>query len=66
MWANFGGPWNEKCWYILRPLGINYGHWVNFMPIWYIFPRFSVSRKNLATQVEGNKKRKKFFMYGLP
>jgi hypothetical protein len=22
IWINFGGPWNEKCWYILWPFGI--------------------------------------------
>jgi hypothetical protein len=28
VWAYFGGPWNEKCWFILCPFGIFYGHLV--------------------------------------
>jgi hypothetical protein len=27
---------NEKCWYILRPFGILYGHWEYFTVIWCI------------------------------
>jgi hypothetical protein len=30
IWANFGGPWNGKGWYILGPFGINYGLLVYF------------------------------------
>jgi hypothetical protein len=26
IWINFGEPWNGKCWYILIPFGIFYGH----------------------------------------
>jgi hypothetical protein len=26
IWVNFGGPWNGKCGYILRPFGICLGH----------------------------------------
>jgi hypothetical protein len=29
-------------WPILRPLEIVYGHLINFMAIWYIFPRFGI------------------------
>jgi hypothetical protein len=42
----FGGHWNEKCWYILRPFSNVYSHLVilrpfgNFAAIWYIFPPF--------------------------
>jgi hypothetical protein len=25
IWVNFGGPWNGKCRYILRPFGTFYG-----------------------------------------
>jgi hypothetical protein len=28
IWVYFGGPWNEKCWYILCPFGIIYGQLV--------------------------------------
>jgi hypothetical protein len=28
IWVNFGGPWNGKCWYILRPFGTLHGHLV--------------------------------------
>jgi hypothetical protein len=28
IWVNFGGPWNGKCWYILRPFDIFYVHLV--------------------------------------
>jgi hypothetical protein len=38
-------------WNILLPFGIMYGHLVQFVVIWYIFPQFSMfgPRKNLAT-----------------
>jgi hypothetical protein len=26
--VNFGGPFNDKCWFILWPFGIFYGHLV--------------------------------------
>jgi hypothetical protein len=42
IWVNFGGPWNEKGWYI-HSFGIHYGHLVYFMAIWYTFPRFGIS-----------------------
>jgi hypothetical protein len=32
-WVNFGGPWNEKSWYILWTFEICYGHLVHFMAI---------------------------------
>jgi hypothetical protein len=44
IWVYFGGPWNGKCWYVLCPFGIFYGHVVHAMVMfWYISP------KNLAT-----------------
>jgi hypothetical protein len=57
IWANFGGPWNGKCWYILWPFGIFYGLLVLFMSVWYslwsfviFFPFWYVcTKKNLAT-----------------
>jgi hypothetical protein len=30
IWVNFGGPWNGKGWYVIRPFGIYYGHLVYF------------------------------------
>jgi hypothetical protein len=37
IWVNFGGPWNGKCWYILRPFGICiFSHLVLFMAVWYM------------------------------
>jgi hypothetical protein len=37
-------------WSTLRPLKIFYGHFVYFVVIWYIFPRFDIlDQKNLAT-----------------
>jgi hypothetical protein len=33
IWVNFGGPLNGKCWCILWPFGIIYGHLVLFMVI---------------------------------
>jgi hypothetical protein len=44
--VNFGGSCNGKCWYILWPFGLFYGHLVYFtygrlvylMVIWYILP----------------------------
>jgi hypothetical protein len=32
--VNFGGPCNVRCWYILWPFGIFYGHLVYFIAIW--------------------------------
>jgi hypothetical protein len=54
---NLLGPWNEKCWCMLWPLGIFYGHLVCNMAIWYILWLFGVfftvsvcwTEKNLAT-----------------
>jgi hypothetical protein len=34
LWAYFGGIWNLKCWYILWPFGILYGHLVYYMANW--------------------------------
>jgi hypothetical protein len=53
LWVNFGWPWSGKCWYILWPFGLFYGHlvyfmvyfglfWVrlvNFFPFWYVLQR---------------------------
>jgi hypothetical protein len=33
IWANFGGPWNVKGWYIIWLFGIYYSLLVNFMAI---------------------------------
>jgi hypothetical protein len=33
IWENLGGPWKGKCWYILCPFGIHYGHPEYFMAI---------------------------------
>jgi hypothetical protein len=30
IWVHFGGPWNEKSWYIIWPLRIYYRHLVYF------------------------------------
>jgi hypothetical protein len=38
IWVNFGGPLNGKCWYILWPFGIFYGHLVFFVVLCHIFP----------------------------
>jgi hypothetical protein len=38
IWVYFGGPWNWKYWYILRPF-INLCSSSIFYPFWYIFPR---------------------------
>jgi hypothetical protein len=42
IWVKFGGPWNRKGWYVLRPFGILDGQLVYFMAIyfmaiWYIW-----------------------------
>jgi hypothetical protein len=42
IWVNFGGSCNGRCWYILRPFGLIYGHLVYFTVVWYIFPRFGI------------------------
>jgi hypothetical protein len=49
IWVNFGGSCNGRCWYILwtfwyilRTFDIFYGHLVNFVVIWYIFPHFGI------------------------
>jgi hypothetical protein len=60
--VKFGGPWNGKCYYILWPFGILYGHLVQFMALyslwsfgtffrfWYVW-----TGKNLATLSQSNK-----------
>jgi hypothetical protein len=46
MLVNYGGSCNVRCWYIMWPFGLHYGHFygylVYFVAIWYIFPRFGV------------------------
>jgi hypothetical protein len=52
IWINFGGSYNERCWYILGPFGLFQGHLVYFeavlstlwpfgifFPFWYVAPR---------------------------
>jgi hypothetical protein len=52
MWVNFGGPCYGRCWYILCPFGLFYGHLIllnpfgifcgnlaYFYPFWYVVPR---------------------------
>jgi hypothetical protein len=52
-WVNFGGSCIGRCWYILCPFVIFYGHiahLVYFLVSWYAFPILvSCSKKNLAT-----------------
>jgi hypothetical protein len=36
IWVNFGGPCNERCWYILCPSGIFHGYLVYLVAILYI------------------------------
>jgi hypothetical protein len=35
-WVNFGGSFNGRCWCILWPFEVFYGHLIHFMAIWYI------------------------------
>jgi hypothetical protein len=59
IWVNFRGSCNRRCWYILRPFGLFYGHLPYFVDIWYISWLFGIyfpilvccSDKNLATLV---------------
>jgi hypothetical protein len=54
---NFGGPLNKKCWHILRPFGLIYGHLVYYVAVWYSLRSFDIfspileclTKKNLAT-----------------
>jgi hypothetical protein len=41
IWVYFGGPWNGKCWYILRPFGIIYDHSV-YVIYWYSLWSFGI------------------------
>jgi hypothetical protein len=50
IWVNFGGSCNGRCWSILWPFGLFYGHWVNFVAIWYNFT-ILVCCTNLATLI---------------
>jgi hypothetical protein len=36
--GTFGAPWNGKCWYVLWPFGIFYGHFVKFVVFGIVFP----------------------------
>jgi hypothetical protein len=57
IWVHFGGSCNGRCWYILWPFGLFYGHLVYFVVIWYILSLFGIffevlaycTKKNLAT-----------------
>jgi hypothetical protein len=40
--VNFGGSCIGRCWYILWLFGIFNGHLLQFVVIWYIFPRFGI------------------------
>jgi hypothetical protein len=49
IWVNFVVPCNERCWYILWPIGIYFSHFVyilwpfgNLVLTWYTFPRFGI------------------------
>jgi hypothetical protein len=50
LWVNFGESRTGRCWYILWTLGPFYGlllhfmdtWYVQFVVIWYIFPRFGI------------------------
>jgi hypothetical protein len=48
IWVYFGGPWNGKCWYILRSFDIIYDNLVKYMAVWYSF-WYVWTKKNLAT-----------------
>jgi hypothetical protein len=41
-WVNFGGSCNGKCWYILWPVGLFYGHMDYFRAIWFILLPFGL------------------------
>jgi hypothetical protein len=42
IWTNFGGTCDRRCWYILRPFGLFYGHLVYFTAIWSILRQFGI------------------------
>jgi hypothetical protein len=41
-WVKFLGSCNGKCWYILCPLRLFYGHWKYVMAIWCILWSFGI------------------------
>jgi hypothetical protein len=41
IWVKLAGSC-KRCWYVLWPFGIFYGHLVNFMAIWYILWPFGI------------------------
>jgi hypothetical protein len=51
IWVSFGGSCNGRCWFILWPFGLFYGHLINYVTIWYIlwllvyFSRFGMLLK---------------------
>jgi hypothetical protein len=57
IWVIFVGSCNGRCWYILWPFGLFYGHLVYFVVTWYILWSFGIyfsvlvccTEKNLAT-----------------
>jgi hypothetical protein len=62
--VNFGGPLTGKCWYILWPFGIFYGHLLLFMAVWYslcsfvtFFPIWNGPRKIWQPWLLGELKR---------
>jgi hypothetical protein len=48
IWLNYSGPGNGKCWNILWPFGIFYGHLAYFMAIWHILWPFGIFYGHLA------------------
>jgi hypothetical protein len=40
--VNFGSSCNGRCWYMLWPFGIFFGHLVYFLVIWFIFWSFGM------------------------
>jgi hypothetical protein len=42
IWVNYVGSCNKRCWSILWLIGLSYGHFVYFVAIWYVFPRFGL------------------------
>jgi hypothetical protein len=52
IWVNFGGSCNGRCWYILWPFGLSYGHLVYLFNGYLVyFPRFAM----LSQEKSGNR-----------
>jgi hypothetical protein len=54
IWANFGGSYSGKCWYILWAFGLFYGHLIDFWTfgifsgyLVYFFPFWYVVQKKI-------------------